>query len=824
MQQSIAAVVHVGILMVVIIAACATSPWAQENAQQRHDAVRALQPVGYWPADEGEGLVLHDRSGHGNHGSIHQVPWQEGLLSFTTDVYQWAQVPHDPERWSDGFSLGGWLFTRRPARGAGTLFVGQHFRGRPRPDQPPRWGGWVGVGTDVEGVMVKITGPSGWREDGTLVTILSGREDDVLGSAAEGVSIAVGEWQHILYTWEAGTGRLYVNSRLAHSGEDVPFDGALHPLVIGSDVMAWVVWPPYRRSLDGSVRDIVLFDRALTADEVAALHEATMPDAQPQPHAEEAVAEHGVAALRDAPPAGLLDMLQHPDLAQETRAEAALALAAMGPRAAEAVPALLETLEALTEADGPRPSLGLPRVEDFLRNAVMRALLDIAPDEAPVRDALGVVLAGPFLASLDLRQPYLEEVRELVRDGRLMDALDAYREHREALPELPGHLHWGYACPEQVREMLPLREERFDRFLSKGNPFSDGPYRPPGDFRPADYTPMDFHDGVAYFTTVERLSQAEVEAEFARSLQDVATEPPTAEAKWSRVKIVKIDADGVEQEALLEGPWLIFDGRDAKVDGWAIAADRYGYLHLVGGQHNRPRRTDWIPGSWERLGIAADDTRPQVMYWVSQEPGSIEDFEFVGHHGNPRTVPCGSMNYMNFARSPDGTLFLYGRDDVWTWGLYRYDTEARAWTGIGGSPVAMLASARETNPEWSGIIAPVNSTYGPSPRPVLVYAWQPGAYNFNRSSWGVRFDRTGRMHVNLGIRGVGDRGRIVDGPVYAWSDDLGDTFHRADGTPLSLPLTVNPVPGHHADLNYHSTRQWLDLWRSLLRQAGYSAP
>ena len=60
--------------------------------------------------------------------------------------------------------------------------------------------------------------------------------------------------------------------------------------------------------------------------------------------------------------------------------------------------------------------------------------------------------------------------------------------------------------------------------------------------------------------------------------------------------------------------------------------------------------------------------------------------------------------------------------------------------------------------------------------------------------------------------------------MYAYSDDLGDTFHRADGARLRLPLTVNPVPGHHADVNCHSTRKWFELWTSLLRHAGYSIP
>ena len=356
--------------------------------------------------------------------------------------------------------------------------------------------------------------------------------------------------------------------------------------------------------------------------------------------------------------------------------------------------------------------------------------------------------------------------------------------------------------------------------MSKGNPFSDGPYTTPGS-RPADYTPIDVHAGTTYLTVVERLSQIQAEEAFEKSLRERATERPDPDARWSRVKILKIAPDGAEEEALLEGAWFIFDARDGKMDGWAVGVDRDGYIHLVGGQHNTPNKRYYMPGSWEKMGL---DGVPGVMYWVSRAPGDIGSFEFLGRREHPRTIPCGWMNYMNFARSPDGTLFLYGRDHIWTWGLYRYDAPTRQWTALGETPTAMLEEARSTVPEWAEYTRPVRSAIGPSGRRVLVCAWQPGAYNFNRSRWGVRFDRTGRMHIQVPIRGVGEAGRMSDGPIYAYSDDLGDRFHRADGTPLTLPLTVNPVPGYQADINVHMSRQWFDLWVSLLREAGYKEP
>jgi len=113
----------------------------------------------------------------------------------------------------------------------------------------------------------------------------------------------------------------------------------------------------------------------------------------------------------------------------------------------------------------------------------------------------------------------------------------------------------------------------------------------------------------------------------------------------------------------------------------------------------------------------------------------------------------------------------------------------------------------------------IHPYYGPTTHRVLVAAWQPGAYNFNRG-WGGRalsFDRTGRMHVRMAILGVGEDGRMTSGPVYAYSDDLGQSFRAADGKPLKLPLTVNPIPSHDGNTSSGPLKTRYDLWASLVK-------
>ena len=836
------------ICMLLTLMAMTARPVAALDAPARASAVKGMRPVAYWPMDEGKGTVIHDASGNGHDGAAYHLPWNDGLLQFTSETYQWVQLPCADESLKGAFSIGGWVFTHHAKyRARGFLFMGKLLRPAGKDGATGkivyRWGG---VGNALQlpepfGMQIHVGGTRK-GEKSTKIGVISAGVLDVVGSTAKDIVLAAGQWQHVLYTYDAGVGKLYLDGQLVASASDVPFDSKRgkaaympakgnrvairrnpdgeaygnSPWVVGGDMVAWGVWPWGIQSLSGSVRDIVQFDRALTPDEVRRLREATQPDKPPvakkktrlaSPMASKTVPEL-TAILRDA---------KRPDA---ERAEAALALGNKGASAIEAVPALIQTLQEQDKRRGAH----LPRVEEWLRNAAMHALLDIAPKDEAARKALGQSLAKPALNALDLSQDYLKEVKQLAEAGRPMDAIEAVIAHRKTLPRLPGHVNWGFAEPDDIRKHLPLRPEYRDNLLTKGNPFSDGLYAGKG-FRPADYTCVDMVGDTVYMTVVERVPMPEVEKQFGATLKGLTKERPDPKAKWSRVRILKINADGTEESALVAGPWFLFNTQDAKMDGWAVGIDSKGYVHLVGGQHNSPRPENYIPGSWEKLGLdKSRKGRPRAMYWVSRKPGDIASMVFMGKPDNPRSIPCDNLNYMNFARSPGGVLFLYGRGYQWTWGMYRYDAKTQRWKSFSGMPLEMLERAKKTAPEWSRLTEPAMPTYGPSPKPAFVYAWQLCAYNFCRSRWGVRFDPTGRLHFQVPIRGVGQDAKITDGPLYAYSDDLGETFHGVDGKELQLPLTVCPVPNHCADISVAPRKRWFDLWLSLMKRVAYPMP
>ena len=492
------------------------------------------------------------------------------------------------------------------------------------------------------------------------------------------------------------------------------------------------------------------------------------------------------------------------------RVESALALTEMGSLASDAIPPLVEALEEIIEQEGAR----VPRIEDLLRNTLMQALLQIAPEHAGARDALGAALARPILESVDLSQPYMEKVRPLVEAGRYMDALDVYRE-------------------------LPLKEHD-DRYISQGDPLRDN-RGTSGNSRA--YTAIAQHGGYTYklgagvsFDAAESVSDedfravvAKLEGDYPKAADWMKGDTP----RLCRVKIYKTDAVGNEQTAYLEGEHFIFDGRDAKVRGWSVAIDSDGYIHVTGGMHNAPNQAQYIPGSWEQMGASrdhTDDDYPTMLYWVSRNPGDIESLEFAGQRDNPRNVPAPlGMCYMTFTQDRDDVLYLYGRihvQGIQSWGLYRYDTEAKRWSAIGGFAPDVTAEF----PEWADQNIEMTADWlslatfrwrntAPQNR-VLAWARQPHFYNYIRG-WGIQFDRTNRMHVQVELFGFDSRNRNVLSDLYAYSDDGGQTFHRADGEALGLPLTVTEGEPGYAAMQVSSTELWWDLWRALLQYAGY---
>lgn len=848
-----------------------------------HQAVLDLQPVGYWPSDQGEGTVLQDLSPNANHGVIHHVPWnaKTSLLNFS-GAYQWLEIPAHEAYRTPAFSMGGWVFLRSEVVGSGwpnrqgMILIGNR-----------EWLAGSGVQLCIRAQEV-IDVVSDGKEDvlGTR-RFVSERDGKTIRKSEGKPNLALGQWHHLLYTFEpdkdlsapstppnlspgaavTGTGSVYFNGALVATKEKIAYKSIAANLQIGNDAIWWHQQAGKSGSLDGSVRDMIWFDRALSADEVGRLHDAK-PAAQPEVYGADRIVLHGqgiaatdlagldpnqrrealelfgnkdaavlqplaarllpvlIASLdepecrlpavqvlgklddassRDALRAAipkLTALVQDSAKLEKERAEAALALAAIGRDATDAALALSALLENQVRQHGER----VPRVEDLLRNALIRALLDIAPEDPAAKAAVGMALAKPLFAELDLGTPARDGVRRLAEAGRYFEALELFRK-------------------------LPKKEQGGNYFSTK-----DGG-------QGGDYTATAHYNGVTYkvgtgvaWQGVEKIPVDEFESivnELSQEYPAAKDWLPSDSPHLYRVPITKIDANGKEQKIYLEGKNFILEGSDEKCRAWSIFVDELGYVHLTGGQHNSPNSNYYIPGSWEKMGVSRDkenDQYPLQMYWVSSKPESIDSFEFAGRRNDPRAIPASYLNYMCVLQSLQNETYLYGRSEAFgfqCWGMFGYDATKKRWTPVGGDPAKVIASARQHDPQWldylhDSIKAKNKIPDAPSDNRSLVWAWQPPFYNFCRDLWGARFDRTGRMHVSMQIAGLDGYGYNRSTSVYAWSDDRGKTFHRADGTKVELPLTVNPAPEHDAEIAL--SRQWWNLWASLLNEAAYGVP
>ncbi|MCP4787374.1 MAG: hypothetical protein GY903_05920 [Fuerstiella sp.] len=790
-----------------------------------YDEVLKLNPVGYWPADEGGGSVLHDRSGRGNHGQIRAVPWRDGFLDFENDVYQWVEVPYKQEFGSKNFSMGGWLYSghdkSKEDSHIGAILIGQPLIKSGADNL--KWGAIWGERVDSSGALLRYGTPKG--KNATFLEVASGKQNDVAGSAKAETVVAHSKWQHLFYTYGAttGTGSVYLNGKRISSADNIPFDPMDTPLVIGGGR-----WGTFNlggnASLDGTLRHITFFDRTLTPEEVAAAADLTHPPTSPviTPYSVRKATPEKAEPVFDL--AQLIERVQNKQLDELSRGKAAVQLASMGKTAKPAIPVLVAELRQLIDSNG----IHLPKIEEFSRNALIQALLSIDRNETQAQQILGAALIEPFLTSVGTKPAHFETIRSLVKSGQWFEALDAYKAHMASLPTLQKFPKWGsFDSKEAVAEhsrLFPLSAEYFDGYLSMNVPYADAGY--------SAYNIVDNTlDGYSYMTMYERVPFDEVEDQFDRHLkqntgkrpgQEFSPQNGTVTRKWSRVQIVQRTPDGKRESVYLEGPWFIYDASDAKNDGWSIITDEKGYIHVWGGQHNSPNEDYYLPGIWPMLDMAEDE-KAGVLYWVSKRPHDITEFEFLGKSNNPRRV-SGWINYMNLTRSRTGDLFLYCRGHLWTWALHRYDTKQQRWTRIKGSARNMFNAAEKRNPEWSANLGNTVRYHGPAD--ALVEAFQPGAYNFCRT-WphltgnevqGITFDLSNRMHICLPILGVGQSGRMTQGPVYAYSDDLGDTFYGAEGKRLALPLTVNPIPGHYADRTIEPARSHFEVWASLVRE------
>jgi hypothetical protein len=212
-------------------------------------AIKGLERglLGHWAFDEAEGAVVRDSSGRGNHGAVNGgANLAKGKLGGAL-----AFDGRDDSVRVPGLALGEqgtwslWLKSNAAVQGKGSMLIGMHEAQH-----------------STSGLHVIL------RPPGLVFAQPKDRSSGACG-VTTAVSIADGRWHNIVVTYHQGKGqfvRLYVDGREVSAGRNSrEWSFAPNDIRIGESSDS------YWQRCSGLIDDVRIYDRVLSAAEVAAL-------------------------------------------------------------------------------------------------------------------------------------------------------------------------------------------------------------------------------------------------------------------------------------------------------------------------------------------------------------------------------------------------------------------------------------------------------------------------------------------------------------------------------------------------------------------------
>ena len=204
-----------------------------------------------WHFDETSGDIAYDASGNGNNGTLYGPVWSSegkvgGALDFNTGDY--VRFPDSPSlNPIKAITVAAWIKYRSI----------DYYNS--------------GLRIFAKGISHSffVGGPN--NHSSTLAVFMEGVNSSHVHSNTQ---LTPDEWYHVAYTYDGANVRFYLNGRedgvVAGSGDLTPYVG---PAFSGTDPNAV---PGYQSPLDGYIDELVVYDRALSADEIKARYEGVV--------------------------------------------------------------------------------------------------------------------------------------------------------------------------------------------------------------------------------------------------------------------------------------------------------------------------------------------------------------------------------------------------------------------------------------------------------------------------------------------------------------------------------------------------------------------
>jgi hypothetical protein len=242
----------------------------------------------------------------------------------------------------------------------------------------------------------------------------------------------------------------------------------------------------------------------------------------------------------------------------------------------------------------------------------------------------------------------------------------------------------------------------------------------------------------------------------------------------NRPRVAKIKDGEAQVEFLVKNP--NYHQREDGHNKFSLGIDKDGYIHVAGDMHHFPKdNIDHLSEPYK----SAD-----CMYWVSEKPEDITKFVFLGKD-QKRVIPGLGFSSYYFDTDNNGELYFVARqwartDSHWTpgkisVGIARYNTQTKYWKALGG-------------------VAPVPNNDGNK-----VLFWEDNGVDgtaYQGLTTDIWFDKNNQLHFTASINNDNSYNASLPSSathvVYAYSDDGGETWRKADGSQISsLPLRVS---------------------------------
>lgn len=234
------------------------------------DFKRGVYPyglVGYWRFDEGHGNIVYDSSGFDNHGLIFGVAkWINGKYGKALDfdgIDDYAIIQDSPSLRVQSFTLAAWIYmTARP-----------YQAGHPGHPHVCIINKLHHYNTStVAGYKLDFEYPTA-TDDTLVISIGNGTAQRFLVEYNSINDLTLNQWHQIVGTYDGSTAKLYIDGELKASNQGsytILHDNT--PLCFSREISQ-----PIYDGFNGIIDNVIVYNRALGAEEVQAQYTSLLP-------------------------------------------------------------------------------------------------------------------------------------------------------------------------------------------------------------------------------------------------------------------------------------------------------------------------------------------------------------------------------------------------------------------------------------------------------------------------------------------------------------------------------------------------------------------